>query len=129
METVRGQAATVVTARILYPSQKLVVGPITLRPRFNPAATGPPIDRGPDALPDHVDLRQPTQFAAAWTAASLAALAEAGADSLTYFELTGPAGVIADDGMRYPCYDVFEALAPLRGAPLRACTVSRPDEV
>ena len=60
---------------------------------------------------------------------AVAALAEAGADSLTYFQLTGPAGVIADDGMRYPCYGVFEALASLRGAPLRACTVSRPDEV
>src|SRR5262249_3065569 len=65
METVRGQAATVVTARGIYPDHKLAVGPITLRPRFNPAATGPPVARDPDALPAHVDVRQPTQFAAA----------------------------------------------------------------
>jgi D-apionolactonase len=129
METVRGQAATVVTARGVYPSHTLAVGPITLRPRFNPAATGPPIARDPDALPAHVDPRQPTQFAAAWTAASIAALAGAGADSLTYFELVGPAGVIGDQNLRYPSFKVFEALTPLRGESLIACIVSQPEEV
>jgi D-apionolactonase len=129
METVRGQAATVATARGIYPDHKLAVGPITLRPRFNPAATGPPVARDPDAPPAHVDVRQPTQFAAAWTAASIAALATAGADSLTYFELVGMAGVMANGHSLFPCYHVFAALVPLHGQQVIEVAVSSPDEL
>jgi hypothetical protein len=92
-------------------------------------------------LPDHVDRRQPTQFAAAWTAASVASLVSAGTGSLTYFELVGMAGVIAGDdlepgpdfaaepGAVFPCYHVLQAVASLRGDPLVECTLSRTGEV
>jgi hypothetical protein len=122
METLRGQAATVATARSFCPDCNFAVGPITLRPRFNPAATGPPLARDPDALPGHVDPRQATQLCAAWTAGSVAALALAGVGSLTYFELVGMAGVMA--GERFPVYDVLQALTPLRGTELLECAIT-----
>ena len=136
METVRGQAATVVTARTFCGDCTFALGPITLKPRFNPAATGPPAAHGPDDIPAHVDPRQATPFAAAWTAGSIAGLAASGVSSLTYFELVGLAGVMWDatspphpklpagvDSL-YPCYHVLEALAPLRDKPLLDCHVS-----
>ena len=46
------------------------------------------------ALPWPVDVRQPSLFGAAWTLGSIAALAGAGADGLTYYDTVGPAGVI-----------------------------------
>jgi hypothetical protein len=141
METVRGQAATVETARAFCSGCTFAVGPITLRPRFNPAATGPSLPRDPAALPDHVDRRQPTQFAAAWTAGSVASLVSAGTGSLTYFELVGMAGVIAggdleprpdfaaEPGAVFPCYHVLHAVISLRGHPIVECTLSRTGEV
>lgn len=136
METLRGQAATVATARSFCPECKFAVGPIRLRPRFNPAATGPPLARDPDALPAHVDPRQGTQFCAAWTAGSVAGLAFAGVDSLTYFELVGMAGVMAGEpdilhpafpstaNSLFPVYHVLQALTPLCGRQLLECTIT-----
>jgi hypothetical protein len=128
METLRGQAATVVSARSFSGACRLAVGPITLRQRFNPAAAGPPLPPAPGTPPAHVDPRQATPFCAAWTAGSIAELAAAGADSLTYFELAGPAGVV-DDQAWFPVYDVFAALADLRGQALLRCEVSAPERV
>jgi len=70
-----------------------------------PVAVSPIALRLPSA---YADTRQSTQFAAAWTLASIAALARAGADSLTYFETTGSRGIV--DGGPYPVHDVFAAL-------------------
>jgi hypothetical protein len=128
METLRGQAATVATARSFSGDCRLAVGPITLRQRFNPAATGPALPPEPGGLPAHVDPRQATAFCAAWTAGSVAELAMAGADSLTYFELVGPAGVVAGQ-TRFPVYDVFAALAELHDQALLGSDVSAPDRI
>ena len=136
METLRGQAATVATARSFCGESTFAIGPITLRPRFNPAATSAPLPRDPDALPPHVDPRQAAQFCASWLAGSVTALALAGADSLTYFELVGMAGVMALEpstlhprfpstaGSLFPVYHVLRALTPLRGSRLLECTVT-----
>ena len=141
METLRGQAATVATARSVLGECSFALGPITLRPRFNPAATGPALARDPDELPAHVDARQATPYAAAWTAGSIAGLAARGPDSLTYFELVGMAGVMRDattpphprfplpSGSLFPCYHVLAALAPLQGKSLLTCVVSRDTDV
>ena len=45
-------------------------------------------------FPSRSDPRQPSLFAAAFTVGSIAALAQAGAASLTYYETVGPRGVI-----------------------------------
>src|SRR5581483_7287734 len=65
-ETLSVQGETVLSAHTLFPGVPALVGPVTLRPRFNAAATEP--ERvPPDGLPPQVDPRQRTLLAAAWT--------------------------------------------------------------
>jgi hypothetical protein len=93
MENLQAQPDTLATARSYAPGTGLYVTPITLRPRFNAVAvTDQEFPAG--GLPWQVDIRQPSLFAAAWTVGSVAALATAGADGLTYYDAVGPAGVI-----------------------------------
>jgi hypothetical protein len=103
MENLQAQPATIATARSFAPGIALFVTPITLRPRFNAVAvtdqdlSGGALPEGAlpeNALPWQVDVRQPSLFGAAWTLGSIAALAGAGADGLTYYDTVGPAGVI-----------------------------------
>lgn len=94
METLACQATTVASARQFTGDRPLAISPLTLRPRFNPNATGPEADGPPGALPFAVDPRQMSLFGAAWTVGSLAALAASGVASATYYETTGPRGVI-----------------------------------
>lgn len=110
-ETLAVQAETVRSARALFPGLAVLVGPVTLRPRFNASATGPEGVR-PGALPPQVDLRQLSLLAAAWTVGSVKYLAEAGADSVTYYETTGWRGLVESG----------------KGAPLRDLFPSRPGE-
>jgi hypothetical protein len=53
---------------------------------------------------------------AAWTLASLASLAHAGASSVSYFETTGPAGVMERDGGSRPgaVFPVYHVLADIQ---------------
>ncbi len=94
IETLAAQAATVTSARQFIGDLPLVIGPITLQPRFNPNATGPESTSAPAALPPQVDPRQMSLFGAGWTLGSLKYLAESGAASLTYYETTGWRGVM-----------------------------------
>jgi hypothetical protein len=91
MENIAGQPEAVATLRT-FASLPVAVSPIALRQRS-----------------DGIDSRQSTQFAAAWTLASIAALSRAGANSLTYFETTGARGIV--DGGAYPVHDVFVTLS------------------
>lgn len=93
METLEAQTATVASARSFAAGKPLVISPATLKPRFNPVATSAEIVR-PDELPAPVDPRQLSHFAAAWTLGSIAALATAGAHSVTFYETAGWRGVI-----------------------------------
>jgi hypothetical protein len=94
VETLRAQAYTVMSTRGFAPDLPIAITPVTLKPRFNPNATGP--ERAPDAdeLPSQVDPRQASLFGAGWTLSSLKYLAEAGVDSVTYYETTGWRGVM-----------------------------------
>jgi D-apionolactonase len=93
MENLQAQPDTIATARFFAPGTGLYITPITLRPRFNAVAVTE--QEFPDGgLPWQVDVRQPSLFAAAWTLGSVAALATAAADGLTYYDTIGPAGVI-----------------------------------
>jgi hypothetical protein len=95
--------------------------------RFNPVATGPEPAPVPGEPPASVDYRQPSLFAAGWLAGSINALANAGADALTYFETTGWRGVIERSdhplrvmsfhswpGMVFPVYHVLADIAEFR---------------
>ena len=74
--------------------KKVSIGPITLRPRYNPNATQTDKDVSNTALPSSVDARQRTWFTEGWTAMSLRSLAESGSTStLTYFETLGWRGI------------------------------------
>jgi hypothetical protein len=118
VETLGAQAATVASGRTLAGGRSVVVGPITLRPRFNANATAAEPPPPPGTPPRHADPRQATPFAGAWTVGSVHRLAAAGAAALTYFETVGPAGVVDAAGRPYPVHDVLAALAPLAGAEL-----------
>lgn len=100
------------------------VGPVSLRPRFNPNATDPAADVSNTALPADVDARQRESFAAAWTALSVRSLAIPGTVSaVTLFEDLGWKGLRARDsgsedaafpagpGEAFPVSDVVRALA------------------
>ncbi|MGH2615810.1 MAG: hypothetical protein ACRDJC_11260, partial [Thermomicrobiales bacterium] len=126
-ETLAAQPETVRSARAIVGDRSLVVGPITLRPPFNPNATGTEPQPAPGELPATVDARQPTLFAAGWLAGSVNALGNAGADALTYFETTGWRGVIERrdhplrvskfhswPGMVFPVYHVLADIAEFR---------------
>jgi hypothetical protein len=98
VENIEAQADTVTSARRLAGGLPVAVGPITLKPRFNPNATGPEPDPDPGELPPQVDPRQMSLFGAGWVLGSLKALALAGASSLTYFETNGWRGVMETAG-------------------------------
>lgn len=140
IETLAAQAETVTSAREIAGDLPLIVGPITLKPRYNPNATSLPPELGPDQLPDAVDPRQLSLLGAGWTLASIHRLAAVGADALTYYELTGWRGLMerregltrrdlfpSIPGGLFPLYHVFAAVAWL--GPTRVAAVTLADEL
>jgi len=105
-------------------SKRISVGPITLRPRFNPNATQPDKDVSNTALPASVDIRQRTWFNEAWTAISIKYLAQSNSiNSATYFESVGWRGIResklgskdsinfpSEPGEGFPVWKLFVAL-------------------
>jgi hypothetical protein len=84
VENLQAQADTVRTARSFAGDRWIAVTPVTLRPRFIPA-NGQPVPPDP---------RQALGLASAWALGSMKYLAESGANSITYFELAGPGGIL-----------------------------------
>jgi hypothetical protein len=124
VETLEAQAATVNSARVFAGHKPLVVSPVTLKQQVNPVATGPEPAVPTGELPWQVDPRQRTLFGAAWTLGSLAALATAGVDSVTFYETAGWRGVMENEagsplprrfpslpGEVFPVFHVFAAVA------------------
>lgn len=95
LETPQGLEACVTSARWLAPGLRVLVSPLTLRPRFNAVATSHDVSEGPDA-------RQQGDLAARWIDAAIRACAHAGADAVTAFEACGPDGILLDDGTPTP---------------------------
>ena len=96
-EALEAQGATVESARALAGGKPVIVSPVTLRPRFNPDATGPDPEPPAGELPRQVDMRQMSLFGAGWTLGTLKSLAEAGAESITFYETTGWRGVMEEE--------------------------------
>ena len=116
------------------------VGPVSLRPRFNPNATDPQSDVSSTDLPADVDARQRTWLAAAWTALALGGVSEPGTVSaITLFEDLGWRGLRARDagpedpafggraGEEFPVADVIRAITGARTA--HPTTSSDPEAV
>jgi len=95
VQNLQAQQVIASGAREICGSACISVGPITLRPRFNPNATAPELDVSNTPLPSSVDARQSSGLGAAWTTISIKYLAESGTiDSITYYELTGWRGLL-----------------------------------
>jgi hypothetical protein len=105
-------------------SLRVSVGPISLRPRFNPNATDPERDVSNTLLPASVDIRQLTWFAEAWAAISIKYLAQSNSiNSATFFETLGWRGIResvaggkdpdnfpSQAGRAFPVWDLFTSL-------------------
>ena len=103
VETLSAQAATVESLRQFAGSVPVYVSPVTLKPRFNPNATGAEPPRNQSDLPPEVDQRQMSLIGAGWTLGSIKYLAEAGAAGITYYETTGWRGIMeTEKGSRLP---------------------------
>ena len=117
VETLPGQGWTVASARKFLGDVPLAITPVTLKPRFNPSASGAELALASDGLPPAVDPRQQSLFGAAWTVGSLKYLAEAGIASITYYEITGWRGVLETEaGSAFPVYHVLADVAEFAGA-------------
>lgn len=127
VETLAAQAATVHSTRGFVGELPIAITPVTLRPRFNPDATGAVASPAPGTLPAAVDSRQISLFAAAWTAGSLKYLAESGVASVTYYETVGWRGVMETEagspapfpslpGAVYPLYHLLADVGEWAGA-------------
>lgn len=118
------------------------VSPVTLRPRFNPDATGDNAEPSSDRMPFSTDPRQMSLFGAAWTLASLKNLIQAEARSLTYYETVGEQGLVQGDfpsaypgqfvteaGAVFPLYWIFRAVNRFRDGQVIPATSSQPLKV
>lgn len=141
VQNLQTQFEIALNAASLADGAPLIVGPVTLRPRFNPNATAPLHDVSSTPLPSNVDRRQMTTLGACWTAMSLKYLADAGTVSaITYFETIGWRGVMeraegspqpadfpSQPGATFPVYDILAAVA---GFPyVRSCLATNPELV
>ena len=142
VESLEAQGETVRSGRGFAGGKPIVVSPITLRPRFNPNATGPEPEPAPGTLPAQVDPRQLSLFCAGWTLASVKHLAEAGAASLTYFETAGWRGVMeratgspdpdlfrSEPDTVFPLYHVLADIGDVVGGEVVTSRSNRPLEV
>ncbi len=109
IENIGAQSDTVESARALYGQRKAVhILSLTLRKRFNPAAT---VSNDKFLSNDKkADPRQQTPFTAAFTLGSIKTLAQACVNSVTYYQTVGRQGVISSSGSKYPVYDVLKEI-------------------
>lgn len=139
VENLAGQGDAVNSARQFSSGKGIVVSPVTFKPRFNPNATGADPVLPPDVLPPPVDPRQVSLFGASWTLGSIKYLAESGAASVTYFETTGPRGLMetaagskwpslfpSKAGQAFPLYHVLADVNDMAGAEVMLSRSSQP---
>jgi hypothetical protein len=137
VETLEAQRGTVESAKQFVGKLPLAISPITLKPRFNPAATGPEPQPAPGELPSQVDVRQMSLFGAGWTLGSIKNLAASGTASLTYYETTGWRGVMETEpgsalpqkfrsipGGVFPVYHVLADLGEFQSGSVISCISS-----
>ncbi len=113
------------TARGFAAGLPLAITPITLRPRSDPR---PPESRAAGEPPFSDDPRQSMAVAAAWTLGLVGSAAQAGFCSLTFFELTGPRGVM-QEGRPYPVFHALADVAALADATFVPVRSRRPERV
>jgi hypothetical protein len=138
VENLEGLASAIESARLLPGDRPIVLSPLTLRPRFNPNAPAAAADAAADELPSKVDPRQLSLLGAAWTAGALRAVAQAGVQSVTFYETSGRQGVMERDvdptphprfpslpGAVFPLYHVLADAMEMAGAAVLPWTLGR----
>jgi hypothetical protein len=119
----------IATATHAIDGKPIVISALTLRPRFNPVATGLETQAAPDELPPQVDPRQLSLFGAGWTLGCLKYLCESGRVSqVSCYETTGWLGVMEQaagsplpdrfpslPGCVFPLYHVLADIGEMRG--------------
>jgi hypothetical protein len=130
METLEAVSHITRSCRALIGSRPYVIGPVSIGMRQNPYGSRvmPNPERERIAMAED-DPRQHGLFGAAWLAGYAAALADADLECLTLGALTGPRGLISDDGQRYPVFAIAAVLARLAGAERIECRSSRGGDV
>lgn len=114
IENLPAQADAVRSAKAISGDVEVHAGPVSLRPRFNPDATGDNSVSNTSLLPSKYDSRQATPLAAGWSLASLKYLAESGANSITMFEAHGMAGyLLANDDDLHPLFGFDDHVFPV----------------
>ncbi|HYD83739.1 MAG TPA: hypothetical protein VEA63_06790, partial [Opitutus sp.] len=126
VETLAMQGVTVANARQLSAGKPVVVSPVTFIRRWRLNDVGAPSGIPAGLMPFQRDPRHASAFNAAWTLGSLAALARAGADSLTFFETHGDNGLLSSAGTPLPVHGVFAALHGTTGAAVLPTSSSHP---
>ena len=115
VESLPIQRQTALNALRIGAGKPLHVGPVTLKARFNAVSTDGPYD-SLTAEAMTTDPLQAENFTAAWLLGSIAALTMPGVESVSYFEASGPRGLLTDDATPTPTFQVLATLAALRGA-------------
>jgi hypothetical protein len=113
------------TARSFAGDVPVALSPVTLKPR---SKSGGSVPEPLGALPDHIDARQLSPFAAAWTIAHLHAAAVADIESVTYYRTVGWDGVMeresgslapeafpSQPGMEFPVYQALADIGAFAG--------------
>lgn len=142
VETLETQAATVDSAHQFIGGVPIAITPITLKQRFNPAASQPDSAPASAELPRAVDVRQMSLFGAAWTVGSLKYVGESSVASVTYYETTGWRGVLEREdgaplpaafrslpGGAFPLYHVLADIGEFAGGEMIPVRSSRPLQV
>jgi len=127
VETLAVHADVVNSTREFVGDRSLVIGPITLSPQWI-NGEDPPGGPPPGPFPTYVDIRQGTDFAAAWTLGSIKYLAESRTHSATFYETVGwngimdaedvsarPAGYPSQPGKLFPVYHLLNSIGEFAG--------------
>ena len=127
IENIAAQGDTVRSARDIYGESKAVhISSLTLKKRFNPAATV--IQDKVLSAEQRSDPRQKTPFAAAFTLGSIKTLAQENANSITLYQTVGNQGILSAAGEKYPVYNVLSEILT-GGAQYKYTTSSQPLQV
>jgi hypothetical protein len=130
METLEAMPFVTRSVRAIFGDKPYRIGPSAIGMRHNPygarLAENPDAKRRVTMTAD--DPRQKGLFAAAWMVGYAASVADARLTHLTLGALTGPFGVLDQNGLR-PAFLAARALAALAGKPLRIATSADPSRI
>ncbi len=126
----------------LAPGLPLAISPVTMRPLWNPHHAREDFQTTVRGLPRPLEPAHWGMFGAVWSLLSIKHLSHSPLGEATYFELTGPGGLLyqpsclhqpalADlpQAKIYPLFHVFRELGPRAGAELWQLNSTRPDLV